>query len=160
MLSILSSVVSTVVGGVILAVLFFLVREKVFPIPDHSGRWTVISKTEETNYKPFAGMQLRYTVILRCEGSNIYGTSEKTFEQSSQGPRTYVGDDRVRGEITGVIEKRYFSKDKTKLHVVEHGEKRESTIYYDLTVEERNLMTGKFFSTAADSKGKVEWKRD
>ena len=68
-------------------------------------------------------MELKYTVILWCEGTKIYGTSEKTSENSSAGTISYVGENRVRGEITGVILKRIFSKNKVKLHIVEHGKK-------------------------------------
>ena len=119
----------------------------------------MISQTNKSAYSKFENMELRYTVILWCEGTKIYGTSEKTSENSSAGAFDYVGPNRVRGEIGGVILKRIFSKDKIKLHIVEHGEKRDSTIYYDLVIK-KDCMTGTLLSTAGDSKGTVNWQRD
>ena len=156
----LPSFLATILGGLILALVFFYIREKGFPLPDVSGEWTVSSETVETSYKPYIGMLLKYKVIIFCEGPSITGTSEKIWESSSKGEQTYTGRHRIRGEICGSIEKKYLSKDKIKIHIVEHGELRDSTSYHDLIVDkQRRSMRGKFYSTAADSKGKVHWKR-
>ena len=138
---------------------FLYVREKCYPLPDISGEWIVCTTTIESSYKPFRYMRLTYRSILLCEGSSIAGTSEKIFEESSEKNGSYTGKDRTRGQISGSIEKKYFSNDRIKLHIVEFGENRESTIYYDLKCKSGKLMKGKFFATAGDSKGYVNWKR-
>ena len=153
------SVLPTIVGGIALAIIFFFAREVIFPIPDISGQWRLTTEINETTYRPFENMTLSYTAILSSEGSEIVGTSEKTNENSLTGEKEYIGADRTRGEIDGVIEKRYFSRDKIRLHIVEHGELRDSTTYHDLILDKKNRMIGKFFSTAADSRGDVRWER-
>ena len=156
---ILMNTLSTVSGGVILAFLFFLTKECVFPRPEISGNWTFEIKTIKTEYKPYKGMVLRYVAMLWCEGPNVFGTTEKVYENSSTGIRNYTGSDRARGQINGFIEKRYFSKDRVILHIIEDGHGRESTHFYNLIVEKPDLMSGTFTSMVADSEGEVVWKR-
>ena len=154
------SLLATILGGLVLAFIFFYVREKCFPLPDISGEWNVYTETTETSYDPYKDMLLTYKAVLLCEGSSITGTSEKIYEKSSTKEGNYTGKDRTRGEISGSIDKRYFSKDRVRIHIVEHGDKRDSTIYHDLKFENKSLMKGRFFTTAADSKGMVNWKRN
>jgi len=154
------SLLATILGGLVLAIILFYVREKWFPLPDISGEWAFSTKTIETSYNPYKGMILTYKAILLCEGSSIAGTSEKICENSLAGEKFYTGMDRIRGEISGSIEKKYFSKDRIRIHIIEHGEKRDSTCYHDLKIKKQHSMTGQFHSTAADSKGNANWNRN
>ena len=158
--SFLMSMASTVSGGVLLAILFFLSREKWFSLPKITGKWHVEIQTHNTAYKPYEGMVLRFIAMIWREGSTIKGTAEKVYENSSAGERPYVGKDRTRSKIEGYIDKRYFSKDRVSLHIIEVGEKRESTIFHDLVVQKNDRMSGIFHSTAADSEGEVRWRRE
>ena len=138
---------------------FLLPKNIVFPLPEISGNWTFETKTIQTEYQPYQGMVLRYVAMLRCEGPNVFGTTEKVYENSSTGTRNYTGSDRTRGQINGFIEKRYLSKDRVILHIIEDGHGRESTHFYNLIVEKPDLMSGTFTSMVADSEGEVVWKR-
>lgn len=158
--SFLLNVVSTIVGGVVLAVLFFVARERIFPMPSIVGRWHVQMRTEYTDYNPYNEMVLRYVAVLWREGSEIRGTIEKVYENSSTGERKYTGKDRTRGLIEGYIDKRYLSKDCIYVHIVEDGHGRESTHYHDLKVTRRGKMTGRFFAMVANSEGEVTWQRN
>ena len=84
---ILLNTLSTVFGGVLLALLFFFAKEYLFPRPEISGNWTFEIKTIQTEYKPYQGMVLRYVAMLWCEGPNVFGTTEKVYENSSTGIR-------------------------------------------------------------------------
>ena len=154
------SVLATVLGGLVLAFVLFYGREKWFPLPEISGEWTFTTVTKNTSYNPYHEMRLTYKAVIFCEGLSITGTAEKIHEKTLEQEISYTGENRVRGDISGSIEKRYFSKDRIRIHIIEYGEKRKSTGYHNLVVEEPNLMVGKFFSTAADSKGNVNWNRD
>ena len=112
-----SGIGSTVLGGGILAFLFFLIKEKCFPLPNVTGRWHVEMRTVKTAYNPYQYMVLQYVAMLWREGSKIKGTIEKVYENSSTGERNYVGQNRTRGEIEGYVDKRYFSKDQVSLHM-------------------------------------------
>ena len=154
------SIGSTLFSGIVLAFIFFFFREKVFSLPNISGIWNIRSETKKTKYNPYQNMELRYVAMLCCGGSRIRGTIEKVYEKSSVDKLSYIGENRTRGEIDGFVEKRYFSKDRVKLHIIEHGQNRDSTTFHDLIVERNGQMKGSFSSTAADSKGDVTWQRD
>ena len=105
-------------------------------------------------------MELSHVAMLWCEGPRIKGTSEKVSENSSKGEIEYIGKDRTRGQVEGFIEKRYFSKDKVSLHIIEDGHSRESSHFQKLVIETNDRMIGEFASTAADSEGEVTWQRE
>ncbi len=154
-----ADVVATVVGGAILTLLFFWLREKIFPMPKVSGRWYFEIRTVNTSYKPYENMILRYVAMLWREGSRIEGSVEKIYENSSTGERRFVGKNRTRGEISGYIEKNYFCKDRIVIHVIENGHGRESTNFYELIADSNEVMTGTFCSMVANQVGKVTWQR-
>lgn len=159
-LSVLYSLLATVVGGCILALIFFWLKENAFPLPQVGGRWFFEMTTLETSYNPYRGMVLRYEAMLWSEGSRVSGTVEKIYENSSTGERSFVATNRTRGVVDGVIEKRYFSKDLVTLHVVEDGHGRESTNLYQLVVEKDGFMTGSFSSMVAKQDGTARWQRN
>ncbi len=158
--SLISSIIATVVGGGILAVLFFWVRERLFPLSDVSGTWYIEMRTINTAYKPYMGMVLRYVVMIWCEGNRIQGTVEKIYENSTTGEREFVGENRTRGVAEGYLEKNYFTKDRLFLHVVENGHGRESTYFFDAIIKSNKKMVGAFNSMVADQDGEVTWQRD
>lgn len=154
-----SSLISTIVGGAVLAFMFFFAKEKCFPLPKLTGRWYFEQNTDDTAYKPFEEMVLRYVAILVQDRGKIEGTAEKIYERSSTGEREYVGKNRTRAKIGGYIEKKYLGRDRIYLHVVEEGHGRESTTFYELTMSGSKSMRGDFSSMVAQSSGKVRWQR-
>lgn len=155
-----SDLVSTVVGGIILALLFFVAKEKLFPLPKLAGRWYFETRTTETTYKPYSGMVLRYVALLWQEGSVVRGSVEKVYESSSAGEKHYVGPARTRGTIDGFVEKYYLSRDRVKLHLVEDGKERTSTVFFELIYGKTSEMIGSFHSMAAEQNGTVRWRRE
>lgn len=149
----------TLISGALLTFIFFFLREKVFPLPDVSGRWYVEVKTINTAYKPYENMVLRFDVLLWCEGSNLRGTAEKAYEISSTGERKYVGADRVISDIDGFIEKKYLGTDRLVLHFTERGKLRESSSFQDINFYSDGSMSGMFTSNIADQDGSVTWQR-
>lgn len=158
--SFLSSVVATVLGGLVLALLFFWAKERLFPLPEITGRWYFEMRTEKTAFAPYAGMVLRYVAMLWREGHRIAGTVEKIYENSSTGERSFIGKNRTRGVVDGYVEKKYLASDRIFLHVIEDGHGRESTNIYDVIVQSDGRMTGSFQSMVADQDGTVRWQRE
>jgi hypothetical protein len=155
------SILETLVGGILLTFLFFLGKEKLFPLPPITGRWFFELKTVETAYNPYNDMVLRYVCFLWLEGNRIEGTVEKIYEKSSTGERPFVGDNRTRGVVTGYVKKSYLGKDRIFLHVVEDGHGRESTNFYDLIYKKsEETMQGTFFSMVADQRGTTTWTKE
>jgi len=155
----LSDVIATVVGGIILALLFFLIKEKVFPAPNIVGQWHLEVRIFTTAYRPFQDMVLRFVAMLWCEGRVVHGTIEKIYENSSAGEHSYVGAARTRGVVDGYLEKNYLKADRLLLHIVEQGAVRESTSFYELVINSNNDMSGQFTSTAAGQAGTAKWQR-
>ncbi len=165
-------VLEAVFAAVIIAGLFFWVRERVLGIPDFSGKWYLRSKTEKTAYRPYENMELQHNLFLRLEGNNIRGASEKVYEDSTYGKRfthsrhvlKYTGKHRARAQIEGSIQKNIFGPDILTLHATEYGERRQSTIYCRFELKKKfhlfsdrkaTNFEGDFYSMVADQKGKV-----
>jgi hypothetical protein len=158
--SLLSDIIATVLGGMVLTFLFFLAKERFFPLPRVAGRWYFETRTAETAYRPFEGMILRYVGMIWQDGPVIRGTVEKIYEKSSTGEREYIGTNRTRGTLEGYVEKFYLSKDRIRIHLVEDGFGRESTTLFDLVSDGASTMSGSFQSMAADQSGTVKWQRN
>lgn len=168
----LGDVWEAVIAAMIIAFLFFLIREKIFGIPDFSGQWYLKSKTKKTAYRPYENMELQHNLFLRLEGNNIRGASEKVYEDSSYGKRKtytrhilkYTGRHRARAQIKGSIQKNIFGPDILTLHATEYGEKRQSTIYCRFELKKKFFFIsdrkaikfeGDFYSMVADQRGSV-----
>ena len=154
------NLISTVLGGLILAFIFFLIKERIRRLPEIAGRWYFEMHTESTSYDRFCDMRLRYVAMVWHEGYVVHGTVEKIYERSSTGERNYIGENRTRGEIQGYIETNYLSRHRLFLHVVETGEKRESTCFHQLEFTPNDRIVGTFRSTVAEQSGAVSWQRD
>lgn len=152
-----ADIIATIAGGVILAVLFFFAKEKLFPLPKLDGRWYLEQTTQTSKFTPYSGMILRYVVMLWREGNRVEGTAEKIYENSSTGERTFSGENRTRATVNGYIEKKYFEKDRIYLHVVEDGHGRESTTFYEIAAGKVDAFQGNFSSMVADQTGTVKW---
>lgn len=154
-----ADIIATLVGGIGLTFLFFIAREKLFPIPDIAGRWYLEMVTVNTEYNPYKNMVLRYVIIIWREGNILKGSAEKIYENSSTGEREYIGQNRTRATIEGYLEKNYLGKDRIYLHAVEDGHGRESTNFYDLLVKSEAEMIGVFNSMVANQDGTVTCQR-
>jgi hypothetical protein len=164
-----SDVLATIIGGVILALIFFAVKERLMPVPKIMGRWYLQQNTINSAYNPFKGMTLRYVVMLFREGNRLEGTAEKYYEKSSNGQRAFVGKNRTRAVVTGHVEKNVFARDRVFIHMTENGHGRESTYFYEFAVRRvwRRLrpisvlvLQGTFFSMVADQDGTAECRRE
>lgn len=156
----LLGVISTVAGGLVLALFLLLIKEKLCPLPDIVGRWHFEMQTENTSYTPYQTMLLRYVAVLWREGPVVHGTIEKVHEKSTKGERDYIGKNRTRGDVHGYIDKNYLGKDRVFLHIIEAGASRDSTCFHALTFRSKGRMVGTFASTIAEQDGTVSWQRE
>jgi len=158
--SFFSDVVVAIVGGSILTILFFLVREKIFGFVDMNGSWVYEQKTETSDYVPYKEITLTYLVLLGQNGNQIYGSAEKVREMPADGmEKNYVGKDRTNAEISGHIEKKYFSKDVVSIHIKENGKVRVSSTFHILKFKSKDQLQGRFSSTIANQLGSAKWSR-
>lgn len=163
----LGDTLESVFSGIFLAILFFLLREKVFGYPDLNDQWYLKSVTEKSAYNPYKGMELHHQLFLVQDKSQIKGTAEKYYEDSSIGKKGdhilhYSAGNRRRAYIEGTIQKNYFGPDILILHAIEEGEKRQSTIYCRIELKRKWLIgdydfsrNGLFYSMVSSQEGYV-----
>ena len=158
------SLVAALMATFIAAPIIFLIKENKNRGSDFSGVFWMKSTTLETSYNPYRGLQVFHTLVIYSDGYSVGGTSEKTGEISSVEPKEYVGKDRRRGTVTGRIERNYTRQSFLHLHIVENGERRDSTLYIKVPIKSINKrrlqLGGEFYSTAANSTGNIVWKRN
>ena len=114
----LGDVWEATLAAIIIAIVFFWIRERVFGLPDFSGQWFLKSVTNTTVYRPYEKMELQHNLFLRLEGNNIRGASEKIYEDSSYGKRKthlrhileYTGKHRARASIEGLNRTRFVGE--------------------------------------------------
>lgn len=163
----LGDTLESVFSGIFLAILFFLLREKVFGYPDLNDQWYLKSVTNKSAYNPYKGMELHHQLFLVQDKSQIKGTAEKYYEDSSIGKKGdhilhYSAGNRRRAYIEGTIQKNYFGPDILILHAIEDGEKRQSTIYCRIELKRKWLIgdydfsrEGLFYSMVSSQEGYV-----
>jgi hypothetical protein len=158
-MALMANVLATVIGGLLLALIFFLLSDFFFRLPALSGLWSFESETRSTSYNRYKGMKLTYLVLLWQEGNTIYGSGEKVREDVSGTVRSYTGAQRSRVEIRGHLTKRYITKSEIVLHFHEYGEKRQSSTMQTLKILDKTKMEGTYASTIANSCGITRWSR-
>ena len=156
----LANGIGTVVGGAVLTLVFFLLREKLFGLPKLNGSWVYMLNIEYSSFGPFNKMQVYYHALLNQDGSRIYGEAEKYLELTTNHRLTFIGKDRVRVSINGHVEKRVFGADRVAIIVHELGHERESVAYHELTCVKElggTVLGGKFRATVANIHGSALW---
>ncbi len=152
-------VVANLISGVLLALIFFMLSDYFFKVPNLTGCWSFSTKTSKSSLKTYEGMILNYTALIWMEGKIIYGTAEKINEHSKdKGFIEHTGEKRRKVKISGYVLKKYLGRDRIIIHLEESGEIRESSAIHLLKFEKK-ILGGTFISTAADSEGTVEWNK-
>lgn len=157
MCEILINVIGTIIGGLLLTVILFLINEHILQIHNLTGEWDVKSLTEKTLRNPYKNMTLYYKFHLLQKGQEIIGSGEKIKEVLSDGKtQEYDREKRVLSEINGYYKRNFFGKSKVYLNIVENGELRQSRTTYILTLKNKKEISGIFISTVADSSGSTK----
>ena len=153
--------VSGIIATSIVAVMALLAADNFYSNPSLDGFWQFETTIEDTSYSAYKGMKVAYQVVLIQKDLELSGGGDKYSEQTATMlERSYPsGKARTPIEISGYIEKRLFSANIIHLNIHEFGSKRESTTFHKLTVDDKGELAGTFFSTIANSKGKVIWTR-
>jgi len=150
---------ATILGGLLLALILFLLSDKLFSLPNLNGIWTFNVEIKQTSYNPYKNMTLTYIALIWQEGNKIYGSGEKVKEITGDTVRNYTGNYRSKINIQGYVTKRYIRKSEIILHYNEIGEQRESSTINILKVINESKMVGDYISTIANSSGISCWIR-
>jgi hypothetical protein len=150
----------SIFGALILSLLFFVVSDFFFKPPNLNGRWRVGTLTESTKHNPFRDLIVFYDVILHQDGNHLEGTAEMVGELASGKPLVYDYAKRAQVKFSGSIDRNYLKKDKVNIHWFMHGEKRDSSTFFDIVRFNDHYMQGTFVSTIAANSGRTEWVRN
>lgn len=157
---ILINTAGSVIGGLILALLFLAASDFAFKPPDLNGRWRIAMVTDRSSYTNYIGMVVLFEVMLHQNGNQLEGTAEKVAEISRGDLHVYDYSKRVRIELAGSIDRNYLSRDTINLHWMERGRIRESSSFLHITRFNDSYMRGSFESTISNGSGRSEWARD
>lgn len=149
------SVVSTLIAAMVL----FAIKEFYNKASSYSGVFFTYSVAESTTYNPYRGLQTFHTLVLFSDGHVVSGTSEKTGDINLERKYEYPGASKIRGVVTGVVERNYIRSSVLNIHIVEEGADRQITTYMSIKFQRYGFKKlpfhGEFYSTAASTKGRV-----
>jgi hypothetical protein len=153
---ILINVIGTIIGGLFLAAFLFFISEHILTLTNLTGEWKAMTVTEKTLYNPYKNLKLSYKFHLLQKGQEIIGSGEKIKETTADGiTHEYLPEKRTFLDINGYYQRNIFSADKVFLNIVEDGLVRQSRTTFILTIKKKNILSGSFTSTAADSSGQI-----
>ena len=151
------NILGTIIGGLLLTFILFVLNEYVFKKANLSGEWTAIIKINKTSYQPYKDLEIEYKIHLIQKRYELSGSGEKIKDICSNGAETiFERKKRVVIDIDGYFERKYLAKSKIYLNISEKGRQRESRATYFLTFNGKKKLQGTFISTAADSCGSIK----
>lgn len=160
----LSTNYGSLVATLLAALVLFSIKEFFNKASNYSGVFYTKSTVVSTAYNPYKQMKTFHTLVLFSDGHVVSGTSEKTGDIDSNRSYEFEGAGKIRGVVTGIIERNYIRSSVLNIHIVEQGEKRESTTFMSIKMQRYNFrklpFSGNFYTTAANTKGVVLCGRD
>ena len=112
--SIFQDSISNIIGGVLFALLIFILNEFVFRRKNLTGEWETNNKIENTTYNPYKGITIVYKIHLLHSGTQISGRGEKIKDLNADGSLyyEYLPKQRIEIEITGHYERNFLRRSK------------------------------------------------
>lgn len=151
-------IVQSVMAGIVLAILFFAWRELVLtPEPAIGGPWYCVTRTTQSDFSNYLGLELGWRIVLLQNGNNVSGSSEKVWEFGRGPIRPSMID---RGEVDGFLQYNYLFASRLSMHQeITPANNRVTSQSFDLRVLGDRLH-GTFYWTAADQYGDVGCQRE
>lgn len=165
------SILSNILSAFIAALIFFLLKEKIFNPPLLNGKFYLKLNVESSERNPFIDMELHFIIHLSSDNNKIIGGGEKVYEDApnaTDGAQIihYKGDSKTPMHIEGSIIKNIFSNDEINLLCKVEAKSRKSTMSINLKhplsffKEEPFQMNGTFTWSASDKSGKAVLSRE
>jgi len=156
-----ADVLANTASGILIAFLALISIDQFYATPQLGGMWEFTIEVDDTTYSDYKQMQLTYQAVLLQKELQFSGAGDKYAEKSL--PELVIkelsGEDRVPITLSGYIEKNFFSDNKVFISISEQGSLRISATFHELSIESDDLLTGTFYSTIANTKGRVSWRR-
>ena len=154
------SFIESFLGRTIWTIASVFFQKTAYKVPSLNGSWVYEQTTTHSAYNPYIGMRLRYLSLLTIDENKVSGTAEKIWELSSNGEeREYVGKNRSTATISGHVKRKIFGRHEIIIHLNEDGHGRKYSTQHILAVSNKDLLMGRFSSTAANQIGTCTWNR-
>ena len=151
--------IGTIVGGIILSLMFFTFNDFIHKPPNISGQWYFVNETTDTSYSKFKTLKVYYKVMLIQQNNLISGHGEKIQDELNGNVTEYSGKGKIQIQISGNLKHNFISKDKLTIYYSEEGGIRKSSTFHNLIRFSDKKMNGGFSSTIANSSGKTSYAR-
>jgi len=149
----------TLIGGIILSVMFFIFNDFIHKTPNISGQWYFVNETIDTSYSKFKNLKVYYKVMLIQQNNLISGHGEKIQDELNGDVTEYSGKGKIQIKISGNLKHNFISKDNLTIYYSEEGATRKSSTFHNLIRFSDEKMNGDFSSTIANSSGKTLYAR-
>jgi len=135
------SVAAITLYGVILGIAQYYQSR---PRYDLTGEWVLQLKIESTSYRAYQDLTVGYKLYLIQAGQEISGKGEKWWENGKELPFSQHDPINVSGLLKGK---------RLPLSFTLKGTLRETVGVFDLSITNRNELSGTFSTTGANSRG-------
>lgn len=147
-------------GRIIGAIASIFLKKTAYKLPNLNGSWVYEQVTTHSANNPYIGMKLRYLSLLTINENEVSGTAEKFWEFSvNGGEREYVGKNRSTATISGHVKRKMLGRHEIIIHLNENGHGRKYSTQHILAISNKDLLMGRFSSTAANQIGTCIWNR-
>lgn len=153
------SILSSVLSALLLALILSLWNDFIYKGERLSGYWRAEFETTESTYSKYIGLKTRYDFVINQEGDRLVGSGEKVSENSVNGIIEYEPAKRTHLELTGAVTYKVFSDNSVDIQYKEDGRLRPSSTILSMTVQSGDMMTGRYISTIAGSRGTAKFTR-
>ena len=142
------------IPGIFFFITLWFIKEKIYYIPDISGKWEMILTYKKADYNPYKNMKVKYIMFINQNNNHISIKGEKYFEELNDNTnKEYIGHEKTFSEYDGYI-KRSFSNHTLILNIKENGQERIVVGQLKLNITAPNsLMNGVFNRQDAQSSG-------
>jgi hypothetical protein len=142
-------------SGVILALIFFLIKNRVQKKNNITGKWLISETTFSSDYVPYIGMRVWSTANILHSGENISGHGEKVEETTLHNGHLYYNPSNTHTfSLSGSFEWNIFSKNSFKITSLVKSSK-ETSMLYNLHFYGKNRLEGSYVANAGKSYGTV-----
>ena len=114
--NLLYSVIANILAAIVVAFIFFLLKDVFFKFPEFNGRYYLKLIVEETDYNPYREMEMHFLIYFSSSNGELVGGGERIYEDSSRGMKVehvihYSGSSKIPIDVSGRIIKRIFGND-------------------------------------------------
>ena len=111
--NLLYSVIANILAAIVVAFIFFLLKDVFFKFPEFNGRYYLKLIVEETDYNPYREMEMHFLIYFSSSNGELVGGGERIYEDSSRGMKVehvihYSGSSKIPIDVSGRIIKRMF----------------------------------------------------